>query len=96
MPYTVPSAVTTYYICSAQTGNLRKPRIALCKPGIPGLANKPRIGPGSNADRTGPDGPGCDDCDFGRVTCADHLKPAKIQLPQNLAHDALFNLHELS
>ena len=85
MPYMVLSAVTLYYICSAQTGNLRKPRIALRKPGIPGLANKPGIGPGSNADRTEPDRPGCDDCDFGRVTRADHLKPAKIQLPQNLA-----------
>ena len=43
------------------------------------------LGSGSNADRTGPDGPGCDDCDFGSVTCADRLKPAKIKLPQNLA-----------
>ena len=32
-------------------------------------------GPGSNADRTGPDGPGCDDCDFGRSRVRIALSP---------------------
>ena len=41
--------LTMYYPdkhrCSAQTGNLRKPRIALRKSGIPGLPGKPGIAP---------------------------------------------------
>ena len=50
---------------------------------------------GSNADRTGPDGPGCDDCDFGRVTCADRLKPAQLKettIHQDMSHDSYHNL----
>ena len=40
-------------MCSAQTGNLRKHRIALRKPGIPGLPGKPGIARCSSAPDEG-------------------------------------------